>query len=109
MSSSCRFNFSHGDHAAHQAVFDRLKGIAAAKDSFVAFMLDTKGPEVRTAMLRDGKDIELVAGQEVTLVACGDDYVTWEGFKDEATGEWTPSCWGFLGRQGTCCRQCKCG
>jgi pyruvate kinase len=29
----------------------------------VATLLDTKGPEIRTAMLRGGKDIELQAGQ----------------------------------------------
>jgi hypothetical protein len=29
-------------------------------------------------MLRDGKDIELTAGQSVTLVGVGDSYTTWE-------------------------------
>ncbi|GIL77051.1 hypothetical protein Vretimale_3233 [Volvox reticuliferus] len=81
-----RFNFSHGTHAAHQEVLDRLRKVAETKKSFVAFLLDTKGPEIRTAMLRGGKDIELVAGQDVTVVAVGDDYVRWEGYK-EATGE----------------------
>jgi hypothetical protein len=28
----------------------------------------------------------VTAGQEVTVVAVGDDYTTWQGFKDEATG-----------------------
>ncbi|GIL58673.1 hypothetical protein Vafri_13670 [Volvox africanus] len=81
-----RFNFSHGTHAAHQEVLDRLRKVAEVKKSLVAFLLDTKGPEIRTAMLRGGKDIELVAGQDVTVVAVGDDYVRWEGYK-EATGE----------------------
>jgi len=31
-------------------------------------MLDTKGPEIRTGTLRDGKPIELVAGQELLIV-----------------------------------------
>jgi pyruvate kinase len=31
-------------------------------------MLDTKGPEIRTGSLRDGKPIELVAGQELLIV-----------------------------------------
>ncbi len=53
----------------------------------MAFLLDTKGPEVRTAMLRGGKDIELTKGQDVVVVAVGDDYTSWEGYKDEATGE----------------------
>ncbi|PNG99327.1 Pyruvate kinase, partial [Tetrabaena socialis] len=52
-----------------------------------ACLLDTKGPEIRTAMLRGGKDIELVAGQTIFIEAVGANYISWEGFKDEATGE----------------------
>lgn len=33
-----------------------------------AIMLDTKGPEIRTGMLRDNKPVELVAGQELQIV-----------------------------------------
>ena len=75
-----RFNFSHGDHAAHQAVLDRVRKVAAAKGVHVATALDTKGPEIRTAMLRDGKDIELTQGQEVIIRAVGDVYTSWEGY-----------------------------
>lgn len=60
--------------------------VAGAKGHRLAYLLDTKGPEVRTAMVRDGKPIELEANQELTLVAVGADYVNWEGYKDEATG-----------------------
>jgi len=31
-------------------------------------MLDTKGPEIRTGMLRDNKPVELTAGQELLIV-----------------------------------------
>lgn len=31
-------------------------------------MLDTKGPEIRTGMLRDNKPVELIAGQELQIV-----------------------------------------
>ena len=31
-------------------------------------MLDTKGPEIRTGMLRDNKPVELTAGQELQIV-----------------------------------------
>jgi pyruvate kinase len=31
-------------------------------------MLDTKGPEIRTGMLRDNKPIDLVNGQELLIV-----------------------------------------
>ncbi|KAG2454740.1 hypothetical protein HYH02_000576 [Chlamydomonas schloesseri] len=82
-----RFNFSHGTHQAHQEVLDRLRKVVESKKRHTAFLLDTKGPEVRTAMLKDGKDIELVAGQEVIVVGVGDEYTTWEGYKDKKTGE----------------------
>ena len=44
-------------------------------------LLDTKGPEIRTAMLRGHGKIQLKADQDVTVVAVGADYTTWEGFK----------------------------
>ncbi len=40
-------------------VLDRVRKMAEAKQKSVATMLDTKGPEIRTAMLRDHKPIEL--------------------------------------------------
>lgn len=42
--------------------------------------------QIRTAMLKDHKPIDLEAGQEVTVVSVGDAYDTWEGFKDPSTG-----------------------
>ncbi len=32
-----------------------------------AILLDTKGPEIRTGKLKDGKDVELVEGQTFTF------------------------------------------
>eukprot|EP00966_Prymnesium_polylepis_P315289 7284926-Prymnesium_polylepis.1 len=46
-----RFNFSHGEHAAHQEVLDRFRKVVAeraaagGKGQFAATLLDTKGPE----------------------------------------------------------------
>ena len=85
-----RFNFSHGEHAAHQEVLDRFRKVVAeraatgGKGAWAATLLDTKGPEVRTAMLKDGKDIELEAGQEIIVFAAGDDYTSFEGYKNES-------------------------
>lgn len=33
-----------------------------------ALMLDTKGPEIRTGLLRDNKPVDLTAGQELHIV-----------------------------------------
>eukprot|EP00197_Chlamydomonas_leiostraca_P003671 CAMPEP_0202860780 /NCGR_PEP_ID=MMETSP1391-20130828/2383_1 /ASSEMBLY_ACC=CAM_ASM_000867 /TAXON_ID=1034604 /ORGANISM="Chlamydomonas leiostraca, Strain SAG 11-49" /LENGTH=234 /DNA_ID=CAMNT_0049540023 /DNA_START=1 /DNA_END=702 /DNA_ORIENTATION=+ len=82
-----RFNFSHGTHAAHQEVLDRIRKVAAARDIRIPMLLDTKGPEIRTAMLRNHEPIDLEAGQSITVVAVGADYDKWEGYKDAATGE----------------------
>lgn len=46
-------------------------------------LLDTKGPEIRTAMLRDGKSIELDKDQDIIVEAVGDAYTTFEGYKDD--------------------------
>jgi pyruvate kinase len=60
--------------------------VAAAKGANVACLLDTKGPEIRTSMLRGGKDLELAKDQEVVLVAVGPAYKTWEGGINPETG-----------------------
>ena len=78
-----RFNFSHGDHQAQQEVLDRVRGVIAAKGSNAAVLLDTKGPEIRTAMLKDHAPIELEAGQDIIVFAAGAEYTTWEGYKTE--------------------------
>ena len=33
----------------------------------LAILLDTKGPEIRTIKLEEGKDVDLTAGQEFTF------------------------------------------
>eukprot|EP00921_Rhytidocystis_pertsovi_P001980 GHVQ01003372.1.p1 GENE.GHVQ01003372.1~~GHVQ01003372.1.p1 ORF type:complete len:519 (-),score=68.86 GHVQ01003372.1:474-2030(-) len=64
----CRLNFSHGDHEAHGRT---VQNIAEAQkqrpDQRVALLLDTKGPEIRTGMLKDHKSICLKAGQELKI------------------------------------------
>mmetsp|Transcript_8794 Transcript_8794/g.11022 ORF Transcript_8794/g.11022 Transcript_8794/m.11022 type:complete len:509 (-) Transcript_8794:46-1572(-) len=65
--SVARFNFSHGDHAGHQACLDRLRTAAKNKGSHVAVMLDTKGPEIRSGFFAEGKKIDLVKGESIVL------------------------------------------
>lgn len=64
-----RLNFSHGDHKSHgQSVANLKEALKQRPDKTCAIMLDTKGPEIRTGMLKEGKPIELVNGQELEIV-----------------------------------------
>ena len=63
-----RLNFSHGDHKTHGQSVENLKeALKQRPDKEVAVMLDTKGPEIRTGMLRDNKPIEITAGQALKI------------------------------------------
>jgi pyruvate kinase len=50
-----RFNFSHGDHAEHQAKLERAKSVAVKLGLPLATMQDTKGPEIRLRDFEGGK------------------------------------------------------
>lgn len=62
-----RFNFSHGDHTEQKERMDMLKSIREEVGKPIAILLDTKGPEIRTGLLKDGKKVMLEAGQTFTL------------------------------------------
>ena len=62
-----RFNFSHGSHAEHKGRLDILKDVRKELKLPIAALLDTKGPEIRTGLLKDGKKITLKEGQTYTL------------------------------------------
>ena len=61
-----RMNFSHGEYEYHQSVIDNTRKMVAEDPSGrpVAIALDTKGPEIRTGLMRDGMDIAIRAGHE---------------------------------------------
>ncbi|KAK7362463.1 hypothetical protein VNO77_04577 [Canavalia gladiata] len=62
-----RFNFSHGSHEYHQETLNNLRAAMESTGILCAVMLDTKGPEIRTGFLKDGKPIQLKQGQEITI------------------------------------------
>ena len=62
-----RFNFSHGDHAEQKNRMDMLKRIRTEEGKPIAILLDTKGPEIRTGRLKDGKKITLKEGNQFIL------------------------------------------
>ena len=62
-----RFNFSHGTHDEQRARYKQLREVAEEVGKPVAALLDTKGPEIRTGVLKDGKKVTLTAGEEIIL------------------------------------------
>ncbi|XP_058730613.1 pyruvate kinase, cytosolic isozyme [Vicia villosa] len=62
-----RFNFSHGSYDYHQETLDNLRTAMDNTGILCAVMLDTKGPEIRTGFLQDGKPVQLKQGQEITI------------------------------------------
>lgn len=63
-----RLNFSHGDHAGHGAVLERIRQAAKNKSRDIAILLDTKGPEIRSGFFaNDAKKVDLVKGQTIIL------------------------------------------
>ena len=62
-----RFNFSHGSHEEHRGRVDLIKNLREELNIPVAMLLDTKGPEIRTKLLKDHKKVTLEAGSEFTL------------------------------------------
>ena len=61
-----RFNFSHGSHEEHEKRLQMLNECRNNTESYVAALLDTKGPEIRLKKFENGK-VELKKGQKFTL------------------------------------------
>ena len=62
-----RFNFSHGSYDEHKRRMDMLKQLREEERSNTAILLDTKGPEIRTGLLKDGKKVMLKANETFRL------------------------------------------
>ena len=71
-----RFNFSHGSHEEQAERMQMVRDAAMIVNKPIALLLDTKGPEVRLGLFKEGK-VFLEAGQQFTLTT---DYV--EGTKE---------------------------
>jgi pyruvate kinase len=78
-----RMNFSHGEYEYHQSVIDNTRKMVAGESGRpVAIALDTKGPEIRTGLMRNGQDIPILSGHEFTVTTdvqykdiCDDKYL----------------------------------
>ncbi|PFH33551.1 pyruvate kinase PyK1 [Besnoitia besnoiti] len=65
----CRLNFSHGDHETHARTVQNIQeAMKQRPEARLAILLDTKGPEIRTGMLKDHKPITLQQGATLKIV-----------------------------------------
>lgn len=62
-----RFNFSHGSFEYQQYTLDNLRRAMHNTQLMCAVLLDTKGPEIRTGQLKDGKPIKLMRDKEIWI------------------------------------------
>ncbi len=63
-----RLNFSHGTHETHLENIEKLKRIRRELQRPLAIMLDTKGPEYRLGLFKNGKET-LHTGDRFTFTA----------------------------------------
>ncbi|MCL2426435.1 MAG: pyruvate kinase [Oscillospiraceae bacterium] len=61
-----RFNFSHGDHEEQKARLNQTRKICEETGAVIAYLADTKGPEIRLGLFENG-EAELVAGNTFIL------------------------------------------
>lgn len=79
-----RLNFSHGTHEGHKKTIDMIKKVRAELGLPIAILLDTKGPEYRTGLLKNGS-AELKTGAAFTFTTRdieGDDTIVSVSYKN---------------------------
>ena len=86
-----RFNFSHGDYEEQRNRLNLLKSVREEVGLPIAALLDTKGPEIRTGLLKDDKKVILETGQTYTLTTreiIGDDtigHINYSGLNEDVS------------------------
>lgn len=84
-----RFNFSHGDYEEQKGRMDLLKSVREEVGKPIAILLDTKGPEIRTGLLKDEKKISLKENDIYTFTSddiIGDEkrgHITYDGLAQD--------------------------
>ena len=62
-----RFNFSHGSYDTHAVNLEQVRQVEKEMGRPLATLLDTKGPEIRTGLLKDHAPVTLAVGQRFVL------------------------------------------
>ncbi|MEP6847458.1 MAG: pyruvate kinase [Acidobacteriota bacterium] len=65
--NAVRINMSHGTQEQHAETIAHARTAAAKLNKPLAVLVDLCGPKIRTGMLENGADVELIAGQQFTL------------------------------------------
>jgi len=61
-----RMNFSHGDHADHKVIYDRLRSAAISANKALAVLADLQGPKIRLGRFAHGPH-DWPTGDQVTI------------------------------------------
>ncbi|GAA0125228.1 pyruvate kinase [Clostridium sp. ATCC 25772] len=64
--NAARLNFSHGSHDEHKNRIDMIKAARSELKKYIAIVLDTKGPEIRTHKFENGT-VELIQDTEFVI------------------------------------------
>jgi len=62
-----RLNFSHGTHAEHGRVIDRLRRISARENRTICILQDLQGPKIRTGELEHHLPVTLETGSRIAI------------------------------------------
>jgi pyruvate kinase len=61
-----RLNLSHGAHAEHERIYQRIRTAAAETGQNVGILVDLQGPKIRLAEFAEGK-VTLTYGERFTI------------------------------------------
>lgn len=61
-----RLNFSHGDHAGHEAVIERIREVNQELRVHTSILQDLQGPKIRIGQVENG-EVMIQPGQEIVI------------------------------------------
>lgn len=64
-----RLNASHGTLEEHKKTIEIIKELRTGKQQTIAILMDLQGPKIRIGKLKDGKPIQLIEGNEITITS----------------------------------------
>ena len=80
-----RLNFSHGEHASHQIILERVREISREKNQAIAVLADMQGPRIRTEVKAEipvEKDTEVTVSDIAHLECSAEILLDMKGISD---------------------------